>query len=250
MARATKQFNRIYVEGRDLSCSTIDLGAVGDEYETDNLAAWCDEVRGALPGAPTVTIGTLTGYLDNTANRLHALFSAPGAVHLAIAIGGTAIPAAGAHVFMARALVRDYKLGPGDVMTTTTANFDNCSDGLNIANPFGALLHANGAETGANAGTGVDAGAATTAGAWMMYHILAVSGSGSATITVEDSADNTTFSAVSGLTSGAIAHSAMPCAGFSQTATGATIKRYTRWQLSLTGITSITFVLALARGKA
>ena len=46
-----------------------------------------------------------------------------------------------------------------------------------------------------------------------------------------------------------VANTAVPTAGVVELAVTATIRRYTRWQLSLTGITSITFALALVRGK-
>jgi len=212
------------------------------EYETDALAAWCEQVRGSIPGAPAFVVGQLSGYLDT--ERLHTLRDTTSSV-MTLAFGGTTAPTAGSPAFSAPVLVRSYQAGEGDTISTVTMTFDTLISDLVIPNPFGVLLHALGAETGSNTGGGVDAGAATAHGAWMAYHVTAVSGTGSATISVEDSADNVTYAAVSGLTATV---TAAGVSGYAQTAATATIRRYARWQLSLAGITSITFTLALMRG--
>ena len=81
-----------------------------------------------------------------------------------------------------------------------------------------------------------------------MYQITAVAGTGNATISIDDSEDGETYGALSGATSGAIAHTAIPCAGIVQLATNATVKQYLRFQVALDTITSVTFALAFVRG--
>lgn len=242
MARGASRFNRLYLAGADVSCSTLEMDAVGVEYESDKLASWCEQVRGSIPGGPGITIGQLSGYLDT--ERLHTLRDTTSSV-MTLAFGGTVAPAAGCPVFSAPVIVKNYRAGEGNTISTVTMQFDSDSTALSIPMPFGVLLHAHGAETGTNTGAGIDAGLATAHGAWMAYHITAISGTGSATITVEDSADNVSFSAVSGLTATV---TAAGVSGWAQTSVTATVRRYTRWQLSLTGMTSITFALALMRG--
>ncbi len=242
MTRGVSRCNRLYMAGADISCSTLGLDAAGVEYETDALASWCEQVRGSIPGAPAITVGQLSGYLDT--ERLHALRDTTSSV-MTLAFGGTTTPTAGSPVFSAPVLVRSYQAGEGDTISTVTMTFDVLASDLVIPMPFGVLLHALGAETGGNTGAGVDAGAATTRGAWMAYHVTAVSGTGSATISIEDSADNVSYAAVSGLTATV---TAAGVSGYAQTTATATIRRYARWQLSLTGITSVTFALALMRG--
>ena len=102
----------------------------------------------------------------------------------------------------------------------------------------GVILHPNQAETAPANFASVDGGAQTTTGAAAFLHVLAFSGT-DATVTIEDSADNSifgslaAFSQVTGLTSERLA------------ITG-TVERYVR--VALTGtFTSITFVVSFAR---
>jgi hypothetical protein len=77
-----------------------------------------------------------------------------------------------------------------------------------------------------------------------------MTGAGSVTFKVQDAASNlnASFADVAGL-SVSIAHTAVPGSAVAQAATSATIRQYTRFQIVLTGVTSVTFALALARGK-
>ena len=79
----------------------------------------------------------------------------------------------------------------------------------------------------------------------MTWQVFA--GDGTATISVDDSADDNTYGALSGATSGEIDFSS-PSSGFVALATTATVKRYIRWQLSLNTANTVTFALAFVRG--
>lgn len=88
--------------------------------------------------------------------------------------------------------------------------------------------------TGTVNGTGVDQGAATTAGAAAYLHCITMP-SGTATFKVQDSADNVTFADVTGLT---FTNATGPTSQRLETAAGATIRRYVRFQGSGTHGTS------------
>jgi hypothetical protein len=117
-------------------------------------------------------------------------------------------------------------------------------------NPWGVLIHAYGAETAANASaTGsVDNLAATNdVGGYMMYQVFA--GNGTATLSIDESADNVNFTPLTDATTGVI-NCAVVSAGIVQLATTADVKQYLRWQLAKGSATTVTFALAFVRGRA
>lgn len=105
---------------------------------------------------------------------------------------------------------------------------------------WGVALTA-GTVSASGTGTSHDGTAATTTGASAYLHVFSVT-AGTATVVVEDSADNSSFTPVTGLAFTAAA------AGTAQrvaTASGATLRRYTRYNIS--GGTAIIAV-AVHRG--
>lgn len=98
-------------------------------------------------------------------------------------------------------------------------------------------------DTAATHGASVDGGAASSFGAQAYLQVTAFTGT-SVTVTVEDSADNATFAAVTGLTFTAV--SAAPATQRLATAGTATLRRYVRVSSSGT-FTSATFAVAINR---
>jgi hypothetical protein len=136
-------------------------------------------------------------------------------------------------------------------MLTVTVPFGGQANSavMKYADPWGVLVHAKASRTAANSSTtGIDNGAATTAGGYLMYQIFSITGTGTATVSIDDSADGSSYTALSGATSGAISNTSAPTAGIVQLATTATVRRYLRWQLSLTGATACEFAIAFVRG--
>ena len=156
-------------------------------------------------------------------------------------------------VFCAPMIQSSYygNAGGGVVTANLTFGHDNTS-GLLYKNPFGALLHTLTSETGANSANtpNSDNGGATTFGGWLQYQIYSITGSGTVTISVDDSANGTSWAALSGATTSAIATASAPTSGFIQLGVTATVRQYLRWQLAFGGSASAcTFALAFMRGR-
>jgi hypothetical protein len=100
-------------------------------------------------------------------------------------------------------------------------------------------------DTGAANGASLDGAAASAQGAQAWLHVYAFTGT-DVTISIEDSANDTDFTAVTGL-----AFTEVTAAPFSQriaTAAGATVRRYLRAVTATTGgVTSVTFSVQVTR---
>jgi len=252
--RTLPEFQRVYTDGYDLSSYIVETGEQGVAFAEPRVPALADPIIGTQPSDPAVTCGPWQALFDNTATSgMHVLANAAQGTrrNILVAYGIQAAPAVGDPVFCVPALQSSYK-GVGSPQVTATLKFAYDSNArLNYWQLFGNLLHVIGAETSANSSTaaGQDNGAASSKGGWLQYHITSITGTGTVTISVDDSADGTTYAALSGATSGAIATASAPVAGFVQLATTATVRRYLRWQIAFGGsATACTFALAFMRG--
>lgn len=141
-----------------------------------------------------------------------------------------------AECFLADALLTQFSTSSAvaDVVTAsiTTQNTGPLGAGVVVATQAAITTTGN--------GTGVDNAVATTGGAVAHLHVSAFSGLTSDTITVQDSADNSsfatigTFAVVSGVT-----YQRLNIAG--------TVRRYTRVVDTCVGVGSCTRIVALAR---
>lgn len=255
--RSLPDFQRIYIGGVDLSGAAFDSGEQGITYPEFEGYAWADAIKGALVGKPTVTFGPLLALFDSTPTTgFHVLESAAqGSLqYILLAQGIRAAPAMGDDTFALPAWLKAYKAVQSGGQSQVSATFStvDTASAMNYDEYWGKLLHAYGAETGANsANANVDNGAQSTAGGWLIYEISAIGGgAGTATVSIDDSANGTNWLALSGATSGAIAFSAAPTAGIVQLGTTATVRQYLRWQLAFaSGANSCTFALAFVRGR-
>lgn len=247
--RTVAKWTRIYASGYPICNMTRTIEGLKWEYPEIDLTTMCDSANGYLPGIPGISTGTINGVMDNTATTgLHILAATPNAWNLMIPIGIRAAPAEGDPVFMCRGRQLAYTAedsGGAVVVNLPMTNWD-ATDLPAYALPWGVLLHEYAAETGANAGTGVDGLGSTSTGGYMMYQVFA--GNGNATISVDDSANNADWLACAGLTTGNIDCSS-PTSGIIELGTTATIRQYTRWQLALDTATTVTFALAIVRGR-
>lgn len=253
--RTVARWARVYADGYDLSGYVRQLGELKQTFDAPSEAALSDEVMNALPGAATLSIGTLSAFFDNTATSgLHAVMSGQGVKRtVMIPIGIGAAPAQGDPVFMGQFTQAGYTALPEEngyiVASIPFESADAVAAHLAYSKPWGVLLHAKGAETGGNTAVGVDDnGAATAKGGYLCYQIF--SADGTATIYVQDAATNSngSFAELSGATTNSVDASSGPLAGIIALGTGDTVRRYLRWQVSLGTATTISFALAFVRG--
>jgi len=257
--RTVKKHIRAYIDGYDLSSDAMAAGPLSTVFPADQVAAWDWEVKGGLPGIPEISMGTLNTILrtvETAANGGHDILPGGNGTSrvVMLPVGMRAAPAQGDPVFMGYFEQAGYVSNMEEGLLTVSVPLDKWSLDGSISSywkAWGSLLHAKAAKTAVNTAVGIDdKGAASAAGGWMEYQIFAVSGTGTVTIKVQeaDTNENASFGDVSGATSGALAHTAIPAAGIVQLSTTAAIKRYLRWQIELSGITSVTFALAFVRG--
>lgn len=253
--RTIGRWMRLYMDGYDISGYTLNIGEMGAEYEVEPKATLTEELKGILPGKENISFGPVNGVFDSTASSgLHAIAKDANALRTILtACGFGAEPVVGDPAFIGKFQQLDYKGEPG-AAGLTTANIVFGSDSpvtdFNYENPWAYLLHPKAARTAVNSAAGVDDYEAASAfGLYMVYQIFAVEGTGSVVIKLEEASTNTdvNFADLTDATSGAIAHTAVPAAGLIQIGKTDAVKQYLRWQIVLTGITSVTFALAFVR---
>ena len=252
MSRTVLKHTRIYIGGYDSSPYTGTVGPLTQEFGECEFAALSDDVKNVLPNQANITPGTLNGVFDNTATSgLHILMNDAGGKNVvSIPIGFRAAPAAGDPVFCGEFEQMSYTAEPGDTCVTATIDlgrWSNTATSKAYDKPWGHLLHANAAATAANSatGAGVDGGASSSAGGFFVYHVT--SGDGTATLSVDDSADDSSYTALSDATSGELDCSSVQ-SGIVALATDATVRQYLRWQISLNSAETVTFVSSFVRG--
>jgi hypothetical protein len=248
--RTVSKWTRVYADGYDISGDSRAIGPLINTYDQPDLTGFSHAVKGSLPGHAMNGIGTFNGVFNNTTSTgVHGVLGTAGGVRkIMIALGMRAEPVAGDPVYMGEFEQASYQADPAGVYVN--ADFNNSSARASTflySNPWGVLLHAKSAVTAANSttGAGIDtAGASTAFGGYLVYQVFA--GDGTATISVDDSADDSSYSALSGATSGEIDFST-PTAGRVAIGRTATVRQYLRWQISLNSATSVTFALGFSR---
>jgi hypothetical protein len=252
--RSLSDYERLYMDGYDLGAYVMDCGERGIEYTPAESLCQADIGKGVSVGRIMPSFGPVNGVFDNTASSgLHALSIAGQAArhYLIHARGVQAAPTIGDDVFAMIARLISYKsAGAENAVSTAKLVFaNNAPDTIAYTQRFGVLLHAMGSETAANtSNTNHNNGASTSSGGWLMYMIRSITGTGTVTISVDDSANASTWAALSGATSGAIATAIAPTAGVIQLGTTATVRQYLRPQIAFGGsATACVYALAFIR---
>ena len=247
------RWDRCYVDGYDFSGQARKIGPLSLEYDAADLTALADPVKGYYPNHPNVNVGAINSVFDNTATTgIHNRLATAGAIRtVTVARGIRAAPAQGDPVFAGQFTQGEYSVAEdGGAMTVNLPFVGWAEDATSLlfASPWGVLLN-NSTRTAVNAAAGVDndTGGATTHSAFIVYQVTA--GNGTATITAQEASINSdvNFAAITGLTTGSI-DCAVVQYGLVAGLPTATIKQYTRWQISLGTATTVTFVLSLHRG--
>jgi hypothetical protein len=250
--RTVQKFVRVYLNAFDMSGYTRNIGPLQWEFDPVDLHTLTDAALGYLPDRATISPGVLNGVMNNTATSgLHVIASAangsfPGEI-VSVAIGIRAAPALGDPVFTGQFPMLSYHAEDDAGASVVNIPF-GMADGANLisyAQPWSRLLHPLGAESGSSSATGIDDGAASSLGGFFYYHVT--SGDGTATLSVDDSANNSDWTALASATSGEI-ETSTGTAGIVALGTTATVRRYLRFQISLNGASTVTFVSGFARG--
>ena len=253
--RTLDRWTAVYVGGTAVEALTQSVGPLVTQFNAAPMQALSDGVQGGFNTHPNITPTTINAIIDSNALGSDyftgsSFVGASRVVTIAQGIRGTV--AAGDPIFTGTWYQDTASADLGMDTSAFNVNFGDydVNSMIDYRNPWGNLLHASAAATGANtSGTGVQSltEAATTYGGYMVYHVFA--GNGTATITVEHSTEevNGSYAALDGCTSGEIDFST-PTSGIVETAARTTtVNEYTRWQISLNGATTVTFVLGFVR---
>ena len=256
--RTSRKWARVYMDGYDLSAFVRTLGPLSQVFATAPMAALSDGVAGVLPDHGEASVGTLAGFLDNTASGLHTQLNAPGTFReVLVPIGIRAAPAQGDPAFGGAFEQLDYQAVPGDGFVFAELQFGNVDAGYvdgvaakQYRDVWGVLLHARGDETAGNTAIGVDDNGGTSAfGGLFCYQLF--SSNGTVTVAAQDAATNTdpSFAGITGASSGVVNASVTPVSGIVGVSRTLTIRRFLRWQLVLGTATTCNFASAFIRGR-
>ncbi len=194
-----------------------------------------DDFMSRLPGLGDGSIN-FSGYFNPGTGQLHAAYgSAFGTALVQVTTAfGTAIGSPAASIGAARTGYGVTRAVGGALTVSAVAE-----SGIGYGTDWGFLLAGRASATG-TASTTVDNGVPTAGGAQAYLHVTAVA-AGTVTVTVEGSANNAAFTAVSGL---AFTATSVPTSESKATAAGAAIPQYLRY--NVTGGTA-TFALNVSR---
>lgn len=260
MGRILDRWTRVYVDGVNLSGYGRSIAPLGISMApADVTAGMGDTAHGFLPNRGEFSAPTLNCVMDDTATSgSHAVLTAnssSGARHILKAYGDGAAPAIGSFTYSAvhrQAQLEATNDGGAITINAKFGGLDTAyAQALLYLQGWGRLLHPYGTENAVNAAnTNVNNGAASTKGGIFVYHIYSITGAGTVTLSIDESATGVgAWGALTGATSGAIATATAPTAGYVQLATNANVKQYLRWQIAFGGAAvSCYFVTAFIRG--
>lgn len=230
---------RVWFNQHDLSAylHTASLAAAQDTADATTFASggW----KESEPGQVGVSVA-MAGYHDPDFTALEDYLGSSGGILTACAGGASAV---GDQARLAQVLTSTLTPANTPVGGLIAIAWDVTAD---AALGIGEVLHPKGEDTNTTTGDSKNDGAATTTG-WMSHlHVFAVDG-GSWVIKLQDSADNSSWSDVTG---GAFTAATGATSQRLTSATGATLRRYVRYVATRTGGSAgdgITFALAYAR---
>lgn len=235
MAKQTGIGANLWVDQYNVSGDIGAIDSIASSRTLIDVTSIEDEFMSKLPGLGDGSI-SFSGYMSPGTGQLHSSYgSAFGTALVQVtAAFGTAIGSPAASIGAARTTYAVTRGGDGALTISAAAE-----SGIGYGTDWGFLLAGRASATG-TASTTVDNGVATSGGAQAYLHVTAVA-AGTVTVTVEASADNAAFTAVTGL---AFTATAAGTAEYKATAAGAAIARYLRY--NVTGGTA-TFALNVSR---
>jgi len=248
--RTTSKWTSVYLDYWHLAAKgIISAGPLAVEAEMGDHATFGDAITGGLPVSMNITPGTINYVLEFGVNSYMsptASPNAPGTHLLTFAIGDRAAAAQGDPVFCCygEQLSSASDIGAGMVTMNQVFGPYNVAQIHAYTKAWGKLLHAFSSTDAVNSSAGVDGLAATTAGGYMVYHVYA--GTGTVTIKVQDSANNSDWLDLSGATTGVITQT--NAYGIVSIGTTATVRQYLRWQVVFGTASACEFALSFIRG--
>lgn len=233
--------DNFYLAGYDLSADINSLSRVGGGPATLPATNITQSGEARMGGVRSGGIGFVSYWNPGPeANAAHTVLSAlPTADVIASYFRGTVVGNPAASMTAKQAGYDPARGQDGSLLFTV----DTQSNGFGLE--WGVELTAGiRTETGpVNSGTSVDNGASTAFGAQVYLQAFAFAGT-SATVNVQDSPDNITFTLVTGLS---FAVTVAPAAIRQATANTATINRYVRIAVPFGTFTSLQFAAVLVR---
>lgn len=256
MAKQTGLGARAFVQGIDISGEVNAIGSITSTQELLDVTTIDKSATARLPGREDGSIafnawfdpGTLPlAAFPPSSDALHVPYAWTSAAKLPtgqrgvmvqIAVSGTPALSDAVAMLQARQSNFDVQRQPGNALACT-ATFQ--ADGAGIvwgkALTAGMVTHASAAS-----GTSIDDAAASSAGAIAMVQARPPA-SGTATPVIQDSADDSSFAAITGMTFTAVANTDAPTAQLVQSSATQAIRRYVR--VASTG-TFTNFPVAMA----
>lgn len=227
----------VYFGGIDLS-PYLNSASLSASCETADTSTFGSTWTSAIPGIQSATLST-GGFYDPGLTTLDTNLAADQGVLTFVPGNATAVGDM-ARMLLVTATSYERSSSVGDAVTFS---WEAMSQAPVIP---GRVLHPNGEDTNTTTGSSRNDGAATTTGWTAQLHVFLVDG-GSWVIKLEDSADNSSWSDVSG---GAFTAATTVTAQRLQSAAGATLRRYVRYTATRTGGSAgqgITFALIYGR---
>jgi hypothetical protein len=231
--------DNFYLDGYDLSGDLSTVAAHGGPAVLDVTSI----DKSAMVRLGGVRTGSLawTSYFNDTAGQEHPVLSVrPTTDRIGTYCRGTAIGSPAASCVAKQVNYDPTRAADGAL----TVAVDCEANGYGVE--WGRLLTAGKrVDTAATNGTSLDGAAATTFGAQAYLQVFAFTGT-DVTIGLEDSANNSAFSALTGMAFTQV--TSAPAKQRKATAAGATVRRYVRAVTSTVGgFTSVTFAVVLVR---
>lgn len=242
----------LYIDGYDISGDIQALGRVGGGHAVDDVTG-IDKLAheriglvrdGGIEAATFFNPETAADDPGVTADRLHVVLkSLPTSDRIVTYGRGTALGKPGANL-VSKQLNYDLTRGDnGELRTATQAQANGYGLEWGIRLTDGKRI-----DTGAANGASVDTAAALSFGGQAYLHVFGFTGT-DCTITVQDSADDSSFAAVSGLAFTAVTSAPTTQRIAASTAT-TTLRRYLRVATSTTGgFSSVTFAVFVIKNE-
>lgn len=229
---------RIWFKEHDLSAYLHSASIAAAQDTVDSTTFANDGWKTSVPGMLGVTL-SMQGYHDPDFTALTDYLGSTGGI-LTYAPGGQSV---GDDARLAKVITSTLTPADTPVGGLIAIAWDVMAD---ASVGIGWLLHGLTEDTNTTTGSSKNDGAATTTG-WMAHlHVTAVDG-GSWVVKLQDSADNSSWSDVTG---GAFAAATGATSERLESAAGATLRRYVRYVATRTGGSTgdgITFALGYAR---
>ena len=252
MSKTHSKWTRVLVGGANLSGDSRSLGSIGTQYDTVEVHGFDAALKERLVGQDDAMFGPYQALFNDRPAAIgpvqpgsHIVLSTSDNMGVSAFFGLGAAPAIGNPAYSKTANKTSYTVSATNA-DAVVINADFTTRGGPIDNAgWGRALAVGVSLSDTDELDSVDNGAATTGGAGVYLHVTQSAGVMAANdweITIEDSADDTTFATIATLSAdGSVATS-------ERALIAGTIRRYVRAVATKTDGTDIIFWINLIRG--